>query len=74
MDAYGSSHRLCPTDSKEYFMWANDYPHQEGAWPHSAQAVERQMGNLTEEERADILGLNAARLFKFKVPDRYHKT
>ncbi|MCL0102333.1 amidohydrolase [Dehalococcoidia bacterium] len=56
------------------FMWANDYPHQEGAWPHSAEAVERQMGNLTEEERADILGLNAARLFKFKVPERYHKT
>ncbi len=47
------------------FMWANDYPHHEGSWPHSAQAIERQMGHLNDEQRASILGLNAARLFKF---------
>jgi len=49
------------------YLWANDYPHHEGSWPHSAQAIERQMGNLTEEVRAKILGLNAARIFKFDV-------
>ena len=47
------------------FMWANDYPHHEGSWPHSAQAIERQMGHLTDDQRAKILGLNAARFFKF---------
>lgn len=47
------------------FMWANDYPHHEGSWPHSAQAIERQMGDLTDGQRAKILGLNAARFFKF---------
>jgi predicted TIM-barrel fold metal-dependent hydrolase len=47
------------------FMWANDYPHHEGSWPHSAEAIERQMGHLNDEQRAKILGLNAARLFKF---------
>jgi len=47
------------------FLWANDYPHHEGSWPHSAQAIERQMGHLTEDQRAKILGLNAVRLFKF---------
>ena len=50
------------------FLWANDYPHHEGSWPHSAAAIERQMQNLNEAERADILGLNAARIFKFDVP------
>jgi predicted TIM-barrel fold metal-dependent hydrolase len=49
------------------YLWANDYPHHEGSWPHSAQSIERQMGNLTEEVRAKILGLNAARIFKFDV-------
>ena len=52
------------------FMWANDYPHHEGTWPHSAAAIERTMGGLSESERADILGLNAARLFRFEVPER----
>jgi predicted TIM-barrel fold metal-dependent hydrolase len=47
------------------FMWANDYPHAEGTWPHSAQAIEREMGHLNDEARAKILGLNAARMFKF---------
>ncbi|HVC44852.1 MAG TPA: amidohydrolase family protein [Candidatus Binataceae bacterium] len=47
------------------FMWANDYPHAEGTWPHSAQAIEREMGTLSDADRAKILGLNAARFFKF---------
>ena len=51
------------------FMWANDYPHHEGSWPHSAAAIERTMGHLTDDERARILGLNAARLFGFRVPE-----
>jgi hypothetical protein len=29
------------------------------------------MGHLTDAERADILGLNAARIFKFPIPERY---
>jgi predicted TIM-barrel fold metal-dependent hydrolase len=45
------------------FLWANDYPHHEGSWPHSAEAIERNMAGLAEESRARILGLNAARLF-----------
>ena len=44
-------------------MWANDYPHHEGSWPHSAASIERQMGGLSEEARAKILGLNAKRVF-----------
>jgi len=49
------------------FLWANDYPHHEGSWPHSAQSIERQMQHLSDEQRARVLGLNAARIFKFNV-------
>ncbi len=49
------------------FLWANDYPHHEGSWPHSVQAIERQMGHLTNAQRAKILGLNAARVFNFDI-------
>ncbi len=50
------------------FIWANDYPHHEGSWPHSPEAIERQFGHLKHESRMKILGLNAAKLFKFEVP------
>ncbi len=53
------------------FLWANDFPHHEGTWPHSAPAIERTMGGLSDAERARILGLNAVRVFKFPIPDRY---
>lgn len=52
-------------------LWANDYPHMEGCWPHSPEAIERQMGDLSDAQRARILGLNAARLFGFEVPKGY---
>lgn len=55
------------------FAWANDYPHHEGTWPHSAEAIERTMPMLNDEQRAKILGLNAARHFKIPVPEKYLK-
>ncbi len=54
------------------FLWANDFPHHEGTWPHSAAAIERTMGHLTDGERSRILGLNTARIFKLPIPERYH--
>jgi predicted TIM-barrel fold metal-dependent hydrolase len=52
---------------EDNLLWANDYPHHEGTWPHSAEAIERTMGGLTDETRAKILGLNAARIFGLEV-------
>jgi predicted TIM-barrel fold metal-dependent hydrolase len=52
------------------FFWATDYPHNEGSFPHSAEAIERQMGRLSDDERADVLGLNAARFFRVDIPSR----
>ena len=60
-----------PYGLADNFCWANDYPHHEGTFPHSAAAIERQMGGLAEDTRAKVLGLNAARLFRFPIPDRY---
>jgi predicted TIM-barrel fold metal-dependent hydrolase len=57
-----------PYGLEDNLLWANDYPHHEGTWPHSAEAIERNMGHLREESRAKILGLNAARLFGFEIP------
>jgi hypothetical protein len=59
-------------DLSHNFLWANDFPHHEGTWPHSAAAIERTMGDLSDAERAQVLGLNTARIFKFKIPARYH--
>jgi predicted TIM-barrel fold metal-dependent hydrolase len=53
------------------FMWANDYPHHEGTWPHSAEAIERTMGKLSDSARAKVLGLNCARFLGIDVPARY---
>jgi hypothetical protein len=51
------------------FMWASDYPHHEGTWPHSAAAMERTMPKLSEMQQAKLLGLNAVRFFKLEVPE-----
>lgn len=65
--------QLCESFGLENnLVWANDYPHHEGSWPHSGQSVERTLGDLVSEEtRAKLLGLNAARIFGFEVPAEY---
>jgi hypothetical protein len=55
------------------FMWANDYPHHEGTWPHSAEAIERTMGELSDATRARVLGLNCARFLELEVPAKYRQ-
>lgn len=57
---------------EDNLMWANDYPHHEGSWPHSAEAIERTFQiEMKEETRAKLLGLNAAKVFRFDVPTEY---
>lgn len=47
-------------------MWGSDYPHAEGTFPISRPIQEQLFENLEvpEQVRLDILGLNAARLFR----------
>lgn len=51
----------------ENFLFATDYPHSEGTFPFSRQLVERmfdQVPDMSEKDRAAILGLNAAKMFR----------
>src|SRR5262249_32317530 len=57
-----------PMGLADRFMWGNDYPHHEGTWPHSAEAIDRARGRLSDGARANVLGLTAARFFGFPVP------
>ena len=53
----------------ENLLWGDDYPHHEGTWPRSQEVIDRTMADLTEEERRKVLGLNAAKLYGFEVPE-----
>jgi predicted TIM-barrel fold metal-dependent hydrolase len=44
-------------------MWANDFPHSDSTWPWSQELLERHAGSLAPEQRAAILGGNAAALY-----------
>lgn len=48
------------------FLYATDYPHSEGTFPYSKDVVDSFMAmpDATDEQKRNILGLNAARLFK----------
>jgi predicted TIM-barrel fold metal-dependent hydrolase len=48
-------------------MWGNDYPHHEGTWPHSDEAIVRTMGHLGHDQRRAILGETAAKVYGFNV-------
>jgi predicted TIM-barrel fold metal-dependent hydrolase len=49
----------------ECLLWASDYPHMEGTFPHSMQVIEQVFAgiDLPLEVKADILGGTAARLY-----------
>jgi hypothetical protein len=55
-------------------MWGNDYPHYEGTWPNSAEAIEREMGHLKESTRRKLLAENAERFIGVKVVRRKDRT
>jgi predicted TIM-barrel fold metal-dependent hydrolase len=54
-------------------MWGNDYPHIEGSWPNSEEAIAGWAKDLTRDETAKVLGLNAAKLFNIDVPKRFQQ-
>lgn len=52
-------------------MWGSDYPHHEGTFPESRQVISKLFEgiDISESEKDDILGGNAARLFRLNRPE-----
>ena len=44
-------------------MWGSDYPHIESTFPRSQQILKEILVDCTEEEKAKIVGGNAARVY-----------
>jgi len=44
-------------------MWSSDYPHHGNDWPYSRKVIADTMGHIPAEERAKIVGGNAARIW-----------
>jgi predicted TIM-barrel fold metal-dependent hydrolase len=52
----------------EALVWGADYPHTEGTWPNSQKVLKDLFEgvDITEREKADIVGGTAARLFRLQ--------
>jgi predicted TIM-barrel fold metal-dependent hydrolase len=48
-------------------MWGSDYPHHEGTWPNSQEAVAKQFEGVPEDEIDQIVRRNAIETFGFDV-------
>lgn len=48
-------------------LWGNDYPHYEGTFPYNLESLRLTFNNMSETRRRKVLGLNAAKLYKFDL-------
>jgi predicted TIM-barrel fold metal-dependent hydrolase len=48
-------------------MWGSDYPHSESTFPRSREILDRILRGIPGDDRAKIVGGNAARLYHFDV-------
>ena len=44
-------------------MWSSDFPHRAADWPRSWDTIERHFVSVPEDEKEEILGGNAARVY-----------
>ena len=44
-------------------MWANDYPHRDGTWPLSQEAIEEQFAGVDEALKRKMLWENVSNLY-----------
>ena len=45
--------------------WECDYPHSDSTWPHSPEAVMKQMAGVPDDEINKLTHLNAMRIFRY---------
>ena len=48
-------------------MWGSDYPHNEGTFPHTREAIRQRFSDLDETSMRALLGGNAADLYGFDL-------
>ena len=44
-------------------QWGSDYPHSESTFPRSQEILDNILADCTEDEKAQIVGGNAARIY-----------
>ncbi|MGZ4691826.1 MAG: amidohydrolase family protein [Acidimicrobiia bacterium] len=49
-------------------MWSSDYPHHGNDWPYSRKVIEETMNSIPADEKAKIVGGNAARIWGIELP------
>jgi uncharacterized protein len=59
--------RLSGALSAQSVAWSSDYPHYDSAFPGAVAGMRTLLTHCTQQERAAILGRNAASLFKVSV-------
>ena len=61
-DDYVATHmtHLCPTNR---LMWASDFPHNDGTFPHSREVIAKLTDGLDDEDRSRIIGANVQELY-----------
>jgi predicted TIM-barrel fold metal-dependent hydrolase len=47
----------------DVMMWGTDYPHPEGTWPHTVEALKRSFADVPVEDTAQLVGLTAIRCY-----------
>ena len=48
-------------------MWGSDFPHDEGTYPHSREAIANTFAGVPESEVAQMVGGTAAKLYGFDL-------
>jgi predicted TIM-barrel fold metal-dependent hydrolase len=48
-------------------MWGSDFPHDEGTYPHSREAIANTFAGVPESEVAQMVGATAAKLYGFEL-------
>jgi predicted TIM-barrel fold metal-dependent hydrolase len=61
-DDYAATH-MTKLTATERLMWASDFPHNDGTYPHSQAVIEKLTEGMSAEDRARITGGNVSELF-----------
>jgi predicted TIM-barrel fold metal-dependent hydrolase len=59
--------RLRDVIGVDSMMWGSDYPHSESTFPKSRETLEQILAGVPQDEKAKIVGQNAARLYHFDM-------